>query len=132
MDSSTTEKTGRRRAAFRLGLRAETLAAVFLQLKGYHVLARRFRCRSGEIDIVARRGKILVFVEVKARPSMEAGLLAVTARARGRIAAAARHWLSRNGAHTDCAWRFDMIIVRPWRLPAHVEGAFEQRGSSDR
>ena len=66
-----------RRAGYARGLVAEGIAAWVLRLKGYRVLATRYRTPLGEIDIVARRGKVLAFVEVKARPTVEAGLEAI-------------------------------------------------------
>ncbi|MEM8812307.1 MAG: YraN family protein, partial [Pseudomonadota bacterium] len=106
-----------RKAAFRLGLRAETLAAWYLRLKGYRILAHRYRTGAGEIDLIARRGDCLCFVEVKARTDVDAALRAVTARSRRRIATAARIWLSACPGHENCAWRFDIIVIQPWRLP---------------
>lgn len=64
-------KTAKRRAMAQ-GLRAETLAAFYLRLKGYRILARNLRVAGGEVDMVARRGNVLVFVEVKYRPSLGA------------------------------------------------------------
>ena len=60
-----------RQIAFRFGLSAETRAAALLLAKGYRIAARRFRCPAGEIDIVARRGTLLIFVEVKARAALD-------------------------------------------------------------
>src|ERR1700677_4622471 len=76
-------------AAFRLGLSAESRAAMLLMAKGYRIAARRFKTPFGEIDIVARRRKALVFVEVKARDHADDAAMAVTERGRGRIVAAA-------------------------------------------
>src|SRR5690554_5714671 len=89
-------------AAFRTGLSAESRAAAFLIAKGYRIAARRFRTPVGEIDIVARRRNLLVFVEVKARMSLDAAAEAVTDRGRRRVAAAAEAWLAR---HPDDAMR---------------------------
>ena len=62
-----------RRTAYLFGQKAETLAALWLRLKGYRILARRFRAPPGEIDLVARRGRVLALVEVKARADLAAG-----------------------------------------------------------
>jgi putative endonuclease len=70
-----------RSAAEQRGRRAEILALLFLSLKGYRILARRFRAAGGEIDIVARRGDLLIFAEVKARATIDAALGAVPPRA---------------------------------------------------
>ena len=112
------------RRAFRLGLDAETRAAWLLRLKFCSVLAHRFRCRSGEIDLVARRGRLLIFVEVKARSSLEAAVEAVTPRARARILAAADAWVASHPEHADLDRRFDIVAVVPGRWPRHLADAF--------
>src|SRR3954467_1837101 len=84
-----------RQVAFRLGLSAESRAAALLIAKGFRILARRWRSPVGEIDIVARRGRLLVFVEVKARAAFDDAAWSVTDRQRARIAAAAEAWLAR-------------------------------------
>lgn len=119
-----TDTAGRRRA-FRQGLSAETTAVWLLRLKGYRVAARRFKTRGGEADIVARRGTVLVFVEVKARADATLALEAIAPRQQRRIAAAARAWLA--GHPGDCAMtvRFDAVLVAPRRWPEHVPNAFE-------
>lgn len=116
--------SGRRRGAYRLGLRAETLAAALLQLKGWRVLARRYRAGGGEIDIIARRGATIAFVEVKARTSRDQALASITPRARRRIASAARSWCAGREDLGTATLRFDAILVLPWRLPEHVADAF--------
>jgi putative endonuclease len=113
-----------RRRAEALGLSAETVAAWFLRLRAHRILDRRFRSHCGEIDIVARRGRTLVFVEVKARASFEAALDAVTPRSRARILAAADLWVARRPRYADFDRRFDVVLVRPWRLPRHLADAF--------
>jgi putative endonuclease len=94
------------------GAPAEDLAASFLTRRGLRVLERNYRCRMGEIDIVAASGDTLVFVEVRARSSEAYGGAAasVTERKRRRIVAAARHYLARHGAERAC--RFDVVLVR--------------------
>src|SRR5882724_10292623 len=83
-----------RQIAFQLGISAESRAAALLIAKGFRILARRFKSPAGEIDIVARRRQLLVFVEVKARADLDAAAFAVTPRQRQRIAAAAEAWLA--------------------------------------
>jgi putative endonuclease len=122
------ERRRSRPAAYRLGLHGETLAAFFLRLKGWRILARRYRAGSGEIDIVARRGKTVAFVEVKARASREAALLAITPQGRRRIAAAARSWQAGREDLANVTLRFDAVLIVPFRLPEHVENAFEGTG----
>ena len=114
-----------RRIAFRFGVTAESRAAAFLVAKGYRILARRFRTPLGEIDIVALRRGVLVFVEVKARDNFDAAAEAIGKRQQNRIIAAAQLWLA---SHPDDAMRnmrFDVVLVAPGRLPRHLQGAFD-------
>ncbi len=113
-----------RRAGHARGLVAEGIAAWMLRLKGYRVLATRYRTPLGEIDIVARRGEVLAFVEVKARPTTEAGLEAIAADGYRRIEAAADLYLARHPQFAEFTLRFDLIVVSPRRWPRHVENAF--------
>jgi putative endonuclease len=114
-----------RRAAFARGLSAESRAAALLMAKGYRIAARRWKSPVGEIYIVARRGDLLVFVEVKARDGLDAAALAVTPRQRRRIVAAAQAWLARHPDDAARAIRFDAVLVAPWRWPRHLTGAFD-------
>ena len=113
-----------RRAAFARGLSAESRAAALLIAKGYRIAARRWKSPVGEIDIVARRRNVLVFVEVKARVGLDEAVLAITPRQRRRIVSAAQAWLARHPADATCVIRFDVVLVAPWRLPRHMAAAF--------
>lgn len=110
-------------AAELAGRRAEDLAALLLAIKGYRILARRFQAPGGEIDIAARRGGLLVFVEVKARASVDDAVLAVSRRARRRIEAAGRSFLAKRPHLARLDIRYDIIAVRGWR-PTHVRDAW--------
>ena len=110
--------------AFRLGLDAEAKAAWMLRAKLYAILARRWRCRAGEIDLIARRGRTLVFVEVKARADETAAIEAVGPRSRARILAAADLFVAANPAYVDFDRRFDIAVVVPGRWPVHRVDAF--------
>lgn len=114
-----------RQAAFRLGLSAESRAAALLLAKGFRITARRFRCPAGEIDIVARRGSLLIFVEVKARALLDDAAWSVTERQKRRIASAAAAWLAAHPDDAGCDMRFDAVLVAPRSLPRHIPGAFE-------
>jgi putative endonuclease len=114
-----------RRAAFRRGLSAETRAVVLLLVKGYRILARRWQSPVGEIDIVARRRRVLVFVEVKARARLDDAAEAVSERQRRRIAAAAQAWLAIHPEHASAEIRFDAVLVMPRRWPRHIIAAFD-------
>ena len=117
----------KRRKAEKAGRRAERLAAVLLMLKGFAILERRLKNPAGEIDLVARRGKLLVFVEVKARPRLDDAVEAVGPRNRSRVAAAADMHLSRRPALAECLRRYDIIAVAGWRL-RHIPDAWRDRG----
>ncbi|HWU64730.1 MAG TPA: YraN family protein [Ensifer sp.] len=114
----------KKRAAYRLGFSAEYKAALFLLLKGYHIAAMRYRTRGGEIDIIARKGDLVVFVEVKARRSLQAGIDAVSFEAQRRIHAASAHWLSRQPDFARISARYDILVISPFRLPKHIKNAF--------
>lgn len=117
-----------RQAAFRFGLTAENRAAAVLIAKGYRIVNRRFRAPVGEIDIVARRGRVLVFVEVKARDRLDDAAEAVTPRQRRRIVAAAEAWLASHPDDLLCNIRFDVVLVAPSRIPRHLPAAFDSAG----
>jgi putative endonuclease len=114
-----------RQAAFRLGVSAESRAALFLIAKAYRILARRWKTPFGEIDIVARRRTTLVFVEVKARAQADAAAAAVTERTQRRIVAAAELWLARHPEDAQRDIRLDVILVTPGRMPRHIVNAFD-------
>jgi len=101
------------------GRRAERAAVWLLRLKGYRILSRRFRVPVGEIDIVARRARTIVFIEVKARADEGAALESVTPRQRQRIGRAALVFLQKHPAYADFDLRFDLIAVMPGNLPRH-------------
>jgi len=94
------------------GAAAEELAAVFLEGRGLRIVERNYRCRFGEIDLVARSGAVLVFVEVRARKSEAFGGAAgsITAAKRRRLVAAARHYLAKHRVSRAC--RFDVVLLR--------------------
>src|SRR5581483_11667483 len=114
-----------RQAAFRVGISAESRAAAFLIAKGFRILARRWRGPVGEIDIVARRRGLLVFVEVKARATIDDAAWSVSERQRARIAAAAEAWLAVHGDAGATDMRFDVVLVAPGRIPRHIPAAFD-------
>jgi len=93
------------------GNRAETMAAWLLRLKGYRILARRFRAGAGEIDLIAARGDVIAFVEVKARRRRDDAAIAITADKQRRIASAARVWLARHPACANRILRLDAVFI---------------------
>lgn len=114
-----------KQAAFRLGISAESRACALLIAKGYRIAFRRWKTPAGEVDIVVRRGKNLVFVEVKARDNAEDAAYSVTERQKQRIIAGAEMWLAKNPHDAGCFIRFDVVLVTPGRIPQHIENAFD-------
>jgi putative endonuclease len=112
-------------AAFRTGVSAESRAAAWLMAKGYRILAKRYRTPYGEIDLVARKKNLLVFVEVKARASLDEAAYAVTPRQQARIIDAAQGWLMTHPEHAEFDLRFDAVLIAPRRLPRHLLAAFD-------
>ncbi len=110
-----------------VGTQYEDAATEYLQSKGYEILARNFHARKGEIDIVARDGDTIVFVEVKYRKSdREYGgpLAAVGKSKQQRIHYAALHYIARNRIDEFSPFRFDVIAITPTCIQ-HYKNAFE-------
>lgn len=123
--AKTESASPERVAAFRTGISAESRAAAYLMAKGYRILAKRFRTPYGEIDLVARRRNLLVFVEVKARASLDEAAYAVTPRQQQRIINTAQAWLMAHPEHAEFDLRFDAVLIAPKSLPRHVLAAFD-------
>jgi putative endonuclease len=105
----------------RFGYRAEAAAAWALRLKGYRIIARRWTCRFGEIDVIARRGALIVFVEVKARQEAEQALSAITRSKRDKLNRSIRQWLTQHDGQGRYSYRVDAMLVQPWTWPRHLE-----------
>jgi putative endonuclease len=116
----------------RYGRRAELVAAAFLMLKGHRILARRHRTPHGEIDLIAKRGRRLAFVEVKYRASSSAHESAIGPYQADRIARAATHWIATRPAYRDCEMGFDAIFVAPWSRPILIRDALQPVGTFGR
>ena len=115
----------RRRRAHGRGHHSEWLAALALSLKGYRILARRYRTKLGEIDLIAKRGDVIAIVEVKARATLVEAMDAVTPAAQRRIEAAGDLWIARRPDHARLSIRYDLVAVLPRRWPVHVENLFQ-------
>jgi len=113
----------KRQRAESWGRHAEDVAAWWLRLKGYRILAKRVRTRFGEVDLVIRRGSTLVFVEVKARLDPASAAAAITQVNQRRVLRASNALLARFGKGCE-AVRIDVVLVSPWRLPQHIVGAW--------
>lgn len=100
-----------------LGRRAEKLAAYFLRLKGYKILTQRFKCKAGEIDLIARKKDVIIAVEVKARANQALAQESISAKSKQRIATAAQVFLGQNQHLQKCGLRFDAIfVIGGWRV----------------
>jgi putative endonuclease len=124
-DTSAKTASPARVAAFRTGLSAESRAAALLMAKGYRILAKRFKTSHSEIDLVARKRNLLIFVEVKARARLDDAAYAVTPRQQQRIIDAAQGWLMVHPEHAEFDLRFDAILIAPRHLPRHLLAAFD-------
>lgn len=116
----------RRQRALRRGSRGEWLASLALMLKGYRIVERRYRTKLGEIDLIARRGDLVLIVEVKVRSTLVQAMEAIGHLSERRIADAADLWLMRQPDHARLSIRFDMVAVLPRRWPVHVENIFQR------
>ena len=114
-----------RRAAHNHGHRAEAIALWYLRLKGYRLVASRFKSSAGEIDLVMRKSKTLVFIEVKARAKVDDSMWAVTSQQSRRIASAASLFASRHDMAGVEFQRFDIVAVPSYLWPTHIENAFD-------
>jgi len=112
-----------RRAAERRGRKGESLAAWWLRFHGWRILAARVRTRMGEVDLIAKRGRTIAFVEVKARTSDAALDLSIDRQRLSRVAAAANALAPRYAAAGEDI-RIDVILLAPWRRPRHIVNAW--------
>jgi putative endonuclease len=119
-----------RRKSHQRGLYAETLAAWWLRLKGYRILATRYKTPVGEIDIVARRRRTLAFVEVKARSTVADAAASIHARNQQRVVRAAQHYLQSHPQYAADTIRFDAVLVTWYGWPHHLCHAWGASSSS--
>ncbi len=120
--------TVRRRRAERRGRLAEWLCLWHLRLRGWHIVARGWRCPAGEIDIIARRGKVLAIIEVKSRGEVAVAANALAPRQRRRIARAAEALLMSRPDLAGLDLQFDLMLVAAKRLPRHWRDAWRTDG----
>ncbi len=113
-----------RRTAYASGLAAENAAASLLEREHYKIVARRFRTKGGEIDLVARRGTHIAFIEVKKRKTHDEAAYAVTPRQQARIAQAAEVFLGDHAGFDDVSVSFDVVLVSSGHVCNHIEQAF--------
>lgn len=113
-----------RALAERSGRWAENWAAFVLQVKGYAILGRRVQTPAGEIDLIARRGDVLAFIEVKMRQDAVDPADVLRPRQMSRIVRAATGWTARRAWTQHFTWRYDLMVVTKWRWPKHVRDAW--------
>ena len=123
--SPSKPRSSARQFAEGAGRRGEMWAELFLFLKGYRTIARRVKTPVGEIDLIARRGRMTVFVEVKARSFSHQEADALMAVNRHRIVRAAQMWLMRRPELANGDTRFDVIFLAPFAWPRHIVNAFQ-------
>ncbi len=123
MTAADPERTTERRARHRAGVKSEWLASLALMASGYRILSRRWTCAAGEIDLVAARGRRLVFVEVKRRRALADAdaHAAIAPRQRARIRRAAEIWLARHPRYREHDIAFDLVLVAPLRWPRRIK-----------
>lgn len=114
----------KRSRAERAGRWGEVVAALALQVKGYVVLERRVKTPRGEIDLIARKGQVLAFVEVKMRRAQTDPARLLTSSQMQRIVNSATAWASARSWTRGYQWRYDLIMVSPWRWPTHILDAW--------
>ncbi len=115
--------TASRVAADAAGRRGERIAGWWLRLKGWRILARRVKTKVGEVDLIARRGNLVAFVEVKTRATAAALDLAIDERRLRRVAAAAEI-LAATYAPDGEDIRVDVLLIAPRCVPRHIENAW--------
>ena len=110
--------------SYKTGLIAETTCKIVLRLKFYRILATRYKTPFGEIDILAKRGNVIIAVEVKARKNFETAAESISPKQQSRIANALRHFMSHNAKLSNCSVRFDAMLVAPGKWPIHIKNAW--------
>ena len=113
-------------AAFQTGISAESRACVYLIAKGYRILARRYRTPVGEIDVIAQKGRVIAAIEVKARPSLDQALAAISPRQQKRIRRSLLYFQAAHPRLSGIDYRFDVVWVGPGRLPRHILDAWRE------
>ena len=108
-----------KRAALKKGRMSERFALLALMLRFYQIEARNYRTPQGEIDLIVRRGRVIAFVEVKARADFAKAETAIDGYKLARMARAAGHWLRRNPWACDYTLRIDAVDVVPFHWPRH-------------
>ncbi|WP_321393419.1 YraN family protein [Emcibacter sp.] len=120
-----------KRKAYFKGILAEYVAIAYVRLKGYRIRERRFKCAFGEIDVIAQKADLIVFIEVKIRKTLEEAASSILRPQQLRITRAANWYISRRLANDlarqlDYSFRFDTILLVPWKWPCHIQDAWQE------
>ena len=124
MTHSSSSRANKGKAARKHGRIAEGVASAILRFKGYRILARNERTAAGEIDIIAKHKKVVVFVEVKSRNTLDSAAYALGLDQQRRIARSAEAYLSRHPNLQACDLRFDVLLLAPGAVPSHIKDAW--------
>lgn len=120
----TTVREARGRRAWFAGRRAERAAALLLMAKAFRILSERHAGPAGEIDLIARRGRLLAFVEVKTRATHALAAESISGYQRRRIVAAAEQFLQTQPDLAGCDMRFDAVVFGRGAWPRHIADAW--------
>ena len=116
---------GEIQTSYSKGVLAEKAAAKQLKRAGYKIMEERYKTKYGEIDLIAQKGDLIAFIEVKAHQSSEASLYAVTPRSRRRIEQSALWFLSQNPEYSEYSMRFDVMVLKDGgRSVEHLDNAW--------
>jgi putative endonuclease len=113
-----------KRSNHRRGILAEYVALMLLTLKGYRLVAMRYKTPVGEVDLIVRRAATLVFVEVKARANADDAAISIHAKNQSRVVRASQMFLVNHPAYTNHQVRFDAVLIAWYRIPRHLTNAF--------
>lgn len=111
--------------SYTTGRYAETIAAMYLRCKGYQILARNYKTKVGEIDLIAKKRSLICFLEIKKRKNVETASQAIHQKQQKRIIRAAEYFLKQNPFYQDFDKRFDAILIGATVFPYHIKNAWQ-------
>lgn len=113
-----------KKSSYHKGLLAEFKAKSYLRFQGFRILTERFKTPVGEIDLIAKKGNLIIFAEVKLRGTVEAAAEAIHTKNQSRVRSAAELYLQKYPEYNECELRFDALIMAPGAWPEHIPDAF--------
>ncbi len=114
-----------KKTSYEIGVSAEEMAEEYMFNEGYVTIAKRFKTKFGEIDLILQKGELIVFAEVKAK-SGEADFELISRRQQKRIMDSAKIFISENEEYNDCDFSFDALIINYPNEVHHVPNAFQE------